>query len=120
MIYGKCAVCGAAVYRYSAVRPGKSETANAGQDCWAVEALRPDDHFPDPKMIAAGHKASRTKGFAAEQAAAYKAVDTRGAKAKGQTEREHNPATFTCSVCFRVRPSAQEGAERVCRDCDAP
>jgi hypothetical protein len=72
----------------------------------------------DPKMVAAGRKASRSKGFDVEQAAAYKAVDTRRARAKGQTEREHNPDSFTCSVCFQVRPLAhQVGTEPVCRDC---
>jgi hypothetical protein len=46
MIYRKCAVCGAALYRYSAVRPRRGKMGNTGQDCWAVEAGHADDHSP--------------------------------------------------------------------------
>ncbi len=46
MIYSKCAVCGAGVYRYSADGPRQGEVDNAGQDCWAAEATHADHHLP--------------------------------------------------------------------------
>ncbi len=87
MIYNQRTVF-ARAYRYSPDTPRRGEMADAGPDCWAVEGVHSNDHFPtwmeprarrtivspngekktkDPKMVAPGHKASRTKGFAAEQ-----------------------------------------------------
>jgi hypothetical protein len=74
----------------------------------------------DPKMVAAGHKASEIKGPEVEREAAYKAVDTRLRKAKGQTGREHNPATFRCSDCTLVLPvSHRAGSSEppLCQNC---
>lgn len=72
-------------------------------------------------MVVAGHKASETKGFEAEQQAAYKAIDTRKGWPPGTTARMHAKPEFVCSVCFQTRRIEQlsdEHPEPTCRDHD--
>ena len=72
-------------------------------------------------MVAAGHKASDTKGFDAEQEAAYKANDTRKGWKQGTTRSMHERPEFTCSNCFLVKPTelrSMEHLDPVCRDCE--
>lgn len=73
----------------------------------------------DPKMVAAGRKASQTKGYEVERDAAEKAWDTMKLKAAGQTHRENHPDTFTCSECTCTLPVGRRapGPEPLCRDC---
>jgi hypothetical protein len=78
------------------------------------------DRKKDPKMVAAGHQASETKGFEAERRAAWLANDTNKGWKPGTTQSMHERPEFTCSVCHTRRRSEQLSDDYevpTCRDC---